>query len=61
MCGNKEAEGGERRGGYEKREEEMEVLPCAGRKEIFKAIYFVSKIHICQAYRSPEQNKLSGQ
>jgi hypothetical protein len=36
------------------REEEMEVLSCAQKKEIFMAIYFVCKIHICQAYSSNE-------
>ena len=42
-------------------EEEMEVLSCAQRKEIFKVIYFVCKTHIRQAYSSAKQNKLSGQ
>jgi len=41
--------------------EEMEVLSCAQRKEIFKVIYFVCKTHICQVYSSAKQNKLSGQ
>lgn len=36
------------------REEEMEVLSCAQKKEIFMAIYFVCKTHICQAYSSNE-------
>jgi hypothetical protein len=34
---------------------------CSGRKEIVKVINFVSKIHICQAYSSAKQTKLSGQ
>jgi hypothetical protein len=48
MCGNTGAKE------VRNEKEEMEVLSCAWKNEIFVAIYFVCKIHICQACSSNE-------